>query len=130
VLEPLSVALEPLSVALEPESVALDPLSLCVESVPRPSLCVLVDGPEELGLVVVLDAAPLLPSAATASHAATKVASTPAVTRRRMVRKRCVTGEAGGCMPRIVADEAWIFLGIPSAPDKTLGALRFLFIVS
>jgi hypothetical protein len=100
----------------------LEPLPLCVELAPPSSLCVLLDEPEELGVVVaVLDVAPL-PSAATATHAATKVASTPAVTRRRVVRKRCLTGGAGGCMPMMLADEAWIFLGIRSAPGKAAGA--------
>jgi hypothetical protein len=122
-LEPLSSELEPLP--LEPVSSELEPLPLRVELAPPSSLCVLVDEPEELGVVgAVLEAAPLLPSAATATHAATKVARTPAVTRRRVLRRRCLTGEAGDCMPMIVADEAWIFLGIPSAPGKAAGGHR------
>jgi hypothetical protein len=101
-----------------PELLPRGPLALCV-AVLSPSLCVLVDDPDGVGVVVDgLEALPPLPSAATASQAATKVASTPVVTRRRTFRTRCVTGEAGGCMPSIVADEAWILLGIRSAPRK------------
>jgi hypothetical protein len=106
-------------------------LSLCAELVlaPSSSLRVLVDEPDDPEVVVVVVApvvlAPL-PSAATASQAVTNVARTPAVTRRRTVRRRCLTGEAGGCMSRIVAEEPWILLGIRSALGKT-EALRFLF---
>jgi hypothetical protein len=106
--DPLS--LDPSSLCVDPESVCVDPEPLCVD--PPSSLCELLAPPAAPGVVV----APPLPSAATASQAATKVASAPAVTRRRMVRRRC---EAGGFMPRVVADEAWIFLGIRSAPGKT-----------
>jgi hypothetical protein len=130
---PLWLELEPLPLEPLPLELSLGPLPLppplCV-ALPW-SLCVLVDDPEELGVVVAaLEVPPPLPSAATATHAATNVARTPAVTRRRVVRKRCLTGEAGGCMPMIVADEAWIFLGIRSAPGKAVGALRFLFVAS
>jgi hypothetical protein len=129
---PLELPLEPLPLELPLEPLPLEPLPLCVALALPWSLCVLVDEPEELGVVVAaLEVVPPpLPSAATATHAATNVARTPAVTRRRVVRKRCLTGEAGGCMPMIVADEAWIFLGIRSAPGKAVGALRFLFVAS
>jgi hypothetical protein len=132
---PLWLELEPLPLESLPLELPLGPLPLppplCVELALPWSLCVLVDEPEELGVVVAaLEVPPPLPSAATATHAATNVARTPAVTRRRVVRKRCLTGEAGGCMPMIVADEAWIFLGIRSAPGKAVGALRFLFVAS
>jgi hypothetical protein len=111
---------------LEPE---LELLPLCVEApelcveVPEPlapSLCVLPEDPDVVGAAVVaLDVLPPLPRAATASQAATNVARTPAVTRRRTMRRRCLTGETGGCMGSIVADEAWIFLGIRSARGKS-----------
>jgi hypothetical protein len=128
---PLELPLEPLPLESPLEPLPLEPLPLCVALALPWSLCVLVDEPEELGVVVAaLEVPPPLPSAATATHAATNVARTPAVTRRRVVRKRCLTGEAGGCMPMIVADEAWIFLGIRSAPGKAVGALRFLFVAS
>jgi hypothetical protein len=129
-LEPEPLEPEPLeSEPLEPELLPLGPLALCV-AVLSPSPCVLVDDPEDVGVVVDAVEEPPLPSAATASQAATKVASTPVVTRRRTFRTRCVTGEAGGGMASIVADEAWILLGIRSAPDKGAAALRFLFVGS
>jgi hypothetical protein len=124
----LELELEPLP--LERVSSELEPLPLCVELASPSSLCVLVDEPEELGVVVAVLEVPPLPSAATATHAATKVVNTPAVTRRRVVRRRCLTGEAGGCMPMIVAEEAWIFLGIRSAPGKAACALRFRLLAS
>jgi hypothetical protein len=97
---------------------------LCEES----SLCVLVDEPVVLGVVeVVADALPPFPRAATAIQVAANVARTPAVTRRRIRLKRCLTGDSGDGMPRIVADEAWIFLGIRSGSDKNRVPLRFLF---
>jgi hypothetical protein len=114
----------------------LDPLApgslcspLCVELVlaPSSSLQVLVEEPELVEVVVALGVLAPFPRAATASQAVANVAMTPAATRRRMVRRRCLTGEVGGCMSRMVAGEAWILLGIRSASGKSRRALRFLF---
>jgi hypothetical protein len=116
------LSLEPLSLCVEPLSLEL--LSLCVDELL--SLCVLVEEPAALGAFVVVVDVPPLPRAATASQAVTNVASTPAVTRRRTLRRRCLTGGTGVCMRRIVAYQAWIFLGIRSASGKSR-ALRFLF---
>jgi hypothetical protein len=122
-----------LPLCVEVPELCVDVPELCVE-VPEllvPSLCVLPEDPDVVGAAVVaLDVLPPLPRAATASQAATNVARTPAVTRRRTMRRRCLTGETGGCMRSIVADEAWILLGIRSARGKNARALRVLFVGS
>jgi hypothetical protein len=83
-------------------------------SVPEPSsLWVVLElEPPLVELEPAVAAAPPLPSAATASHAATKVASTAAVIRRRTMRRRWWTGGSGeGDMRRIVAGDPQILLG-------------------
>jgi hypothetical protein len=95
---------------VEPE--LLESSLLCVEAELEPS-SLWLDVPveeDELAGAVVLVAAPL-PRAATASQAATNVASVTAAMRRRTVRRRCLMGASGCCMQRIVAAFAQILLG-------------------
>jgi hypothetical protein len=97
--------LEPSLLWVEPESslpcVALVPVSLWL------------DVPDDDALVAGVPVAPPpFPRAATASHAATNVASVAAAMRRRTVRRRCLMGASGECgMRRIVAAFAQILLG-------------------
>jgi hypothetical protein len=82
-------------------------------------LWVPVDPDDVVVLVAAVVELPPLPRAATASHAATKVASTPAATLRRRMRKRWLVGDVGRCMDMMVDPEPWILLGIRSAPGKS-----------
>jgi hypothetical protein len=81
-------------------------------------LWVPVDPDDVVVLVAAVAELPPLPRAATASQAATKVASTPAATLRRRMRKRWLVGDVGRCMDTMVDPEPWILLGIRSAPGK------------
>jgi hypothetical protein len=81
-------------------------------------LWVLVD-PDDVVLVAAVVELPPLPRAATASQAATKVASTPAATLRRRMRRRWLVGDVGRCMDTMVDSEPWILLGIRSGSRKS-----------
>jgi hypothetical protein len=75
--------------------------------------------PDDVVVLVAAVELPPLPRAATASHAATKVASTPAATLRRRMRKRWLVGDVGRCMDTMVDPEPWILLGIRSGSRKS-----------
>jgi hypothetical protein len=107
-LEPSLLASPPLCIG--PYASAPESLPLCAELVPSSLwLDVPVVGD---GLVAAVLDAPPLPKAATASHAATNVASVAAVMRRRTRRVRCLTGASGDSgMWRMVAAFAQILLG-------------------
>jgi hypothetical protein len=104
--------LELWSLWVDVESSVPESALLCEELVLAPSslwVAVPVVDDEPVAAVVV---APPLPRAATASHAATNVASVAAMMRRRTVRRGCVMGGSGDCgMRRIVAALAQILLG-------------------
>jgi hypothetical protein len=103
---------------LEPSLLWVDPES----SLPCVALVLAslwLDGPDDDALVAVVLVAPPFPRAATASHAATNVASVAAAMRRRTVRRRCLMGASGGCgMRRIVAGVPQILLGSWYATGK------------
>jgi hypothetical protein len=110
---------------LEPSLLWVDPES----SLPCVALVLAslwLDGPDDDALVAVVLVAPPFPRAATASHAATNVASVAAAMRRRTVRRRCLMGASGGCgMRRIVAAFAQILLGAWYGAGKNRPAARY-----
>jgi hypothetical protein len=118
----------PVSLLVEPSSELLVVVSsvLELELLSSVWVCVPLD-PDEPELAAVVVELPPLPRAATASQAATKVASAPAATRRRRMRRRWLMGEVGRCMSSMVRREPWILLGIRSVSRKSL---RLLFAAS
>jgi hypothetical protein len=108
---------EPLSELLEEPSP--EPLLEPVVPVLSVWLWVPVDPDDVVVLVAAVVELPPLPRAATASQAATKVASTPAATLRRRMRKRWLVGDVGRCMDTMVDPEPWILLGIRSGSGKS-----------
>jgi hypothetical protein len=115
-LEPSLLWVEPESSLLELSLLWVESSLLCVEVVP---VSLWLDVPEDDALVAVVLVAPPFPRAATASHAATNVASVAAAMRRRTVRRRCLMGASGGCgMRRIVAAFAQILLGTSYGAGK------------
>jgi hypothetical protein len=106
---------------VESSELVPDPLDVLV----APSslwLCVPLE-PDEVVVAAVVELPPL-PRAATASQAATKVASAPAATRRRRMRRRWLMGGLGSCTTSMVDRQPWILLGIRSGSRKSL---RLLF---
>jgi hypothetical protein len=127
-LVPVSLLVELSSeLVVELSSELLVVLSSSLELLVPPSvwLCVPLV-PDEPVLEAVVEV-PLLPRAATASHAATNVASAPAATRRRRMRRRWLMGDVGRCMSSMLRGQPWILLGIRSGSRKSL---RLLFAAS
>jgi hypothetical protein len=125
-LELLSAPLELLSEPLEPVSELVEPLEESSELVPEPvdvlvpvsSLWLRVSLEPDDVVVAAVGELPPLPRAATASQAATKVASAPAATRRRTMRRRRLMGGFGSCMTSMVDRQPWILLGIRSGSRR------------
>jgi hypothetical protein len=112
---PESLADEPLPDEPEPSS---EPLVALLAPPSSLWLCEPLDPDDVVPLAAVLEPPPL-PRAATASQAAMKVASAPAATRRRRVRRRWLMGGVGSCMSRMVDPQPWILLGIRSGSRKS-----------
>jgi hypothetical protein len=116
-LELLSELLEPVSELVEPLEESSEPVDVLVP-VSSLWLCVPLE-PDDVGVAAVVELPPL-PRAATASQAATKVASAPAATRRRTMRRRRLMGGFGSCMTSMVDRQPWILLGIRSGSRKSV----------